>query len=136
MITAVDSNVLLDVFGADPTYGERSRGALRRALNEGSLIACEVVFAEVAASFPTGAAAAEAMGQLHVAFSAIDQAAALAAGGTWKTYRRRGGRRERVIADFLIGAHALASADRLLTRDRGYYRVGFPRLKLVDPSAD
>jgi predicted nucleic acid-binding protein len=43
MITAVDSNVLLDVFSADPTFGRASREALRRCLAEGRLIACDVV---------------------------------------------------------------------------------------------
>jgi hypothetical protein len=38
MITAVDSNVLLDVFGADSTFGPPSRQVLRRCLAEGSLI--------------------------------------------------------------------------------------------------
>jgi len=68
-------------------------------------------------------------------FIPIDRAVALTAGDAWREYRRRGGRRDRVIADFLIGAHAMATADRLLTRDRSYYRLGFRNLKLVDPSA-
>jgi predicted nucleic acid-binding protein len=45
-----------------------------------------------------------------------------------------GGTRERVIADFLIGAHAMAKADRLLTRDRGFYRRYFKDLTVLDPS--
>ncbi|HEY8953902.1 MAG TPA: hypothetical protein VIP78_15240 [Candidatus Dormibacteraeota bacterium] len=43
MITAVDTNVLLDVFTADARHGAASRDALRRCWAEGSLIACEVV---------------------------------------------------------------------------------------------
>ena len=40
-----------------------------------------------------------------------------------------------VIADFLVGAHARSQADRLLTRDWGFYRSAFSGLRLVEPTA-
>jgi len=52
----------------------------------------------------------------------------------WKRHRASGGKRERVIADFLIGAHAASQCERLLTRDRGYYKRYFAGLTVVDPS--
>jgi predicted nucleic acid-binding protein len=134
VITAVDTNVLLDVFGADAEFGPRSAAALRGCLAGGSLIACEVVWAETAASFATDVAAGKALTGLRVGFSALDDSVALAAGQAWRAYRQAGGTRERVIADFLIGAHALDRADRLLTRDRGFYRSYFAGLAIVDPS--
>jgi predicted nucleic acid-binding protein len=135
VITAVDTSVLLDVFGADPSFGLRSREALRACLAQGALIACEIVWSEVGASFPSSSAAEDALKRLHVDFSPIDAASALAAGSAFRDYRRAGGARERVVPDFLIGAHARARADRLLSRDRGFYRRYFRGLAIVDPSA-
>ena len=134
MTTAVDSSVLLDIFGSDAKFGPRSKEAARQCLWEGRLAACEVVWAEVASFFPSPAAAEDALKTMGVEYDPISQRAALAAAGAWKAYRARGGKRERLVADFLIGAHASAQADRLLTRDRGFYRAYFSRLQVLDPS--
>jgi hypothetical protein len=74
------------------------------------------------------------MDRLGVAYSPIELKTALAASQAWKVYRHRGGQRERVVADFLIGAHAFSQAERLLTRDRGFSRTYFSRLRVIDPS--
>ncbi len=134
MITAVDTSVLLDVFGADPAFGLRSRTLVRSCLGEGRLIACEVVWTEVASFFPSADAAHDAMRRLSVEYSPIELKTALAASRAWKLYRTRGSQRERVMAGFLIGAHGLLQAERLLTRDRGFYRSYFSRLRLLDPA--
>lgn len=131
MITAVDTSILIDVFGNDPTHGRSSAQVLRKCLQEGQLTACDVVWAETRAFFPDDAAFEAAMHTLGVCFSPIDIKAAKHAGACWQAYRKKGGPRKRVIADFMIGAHALHQADRLITRDRGYYRSHFKNLILA-----
>jgi hypothetical protein len=134
MITAVDTNVLLDVFVGDPAFGSGSLAALRACLADGPLVACEIVWAEVCAAFETPGAAHRALEVIPVAYEPLGRAAAVRAGSAWREYRRTGGPRDRVIADFLVGAHAVEQADRLLTRDRGFHRLVFAGLEIVDPS--
>ncbi|MFZ2650143.1 MAG: type II toxin-antitoxin system VapC family toxin [Burkholderiaceae bacterium] len=134
MITAVDTSVLIDVFGADARFGAASANALRLCLNEGAVVANEVVWSETRAAFGADDQFLQAMQAAGIVFAATSQRAATLAGLTWQKYRASGGPRLRVIADFLIGSHAAAQCDRLLTRDRGYYRKYFARLALVDPS--
>jgi predicted nucleic acid-binding protein len=40
-----------------------------------------------------------------------------------------------VVADFLIGAHALLQCDALITRDASFYRDYFKGLKVIVPQA-
>ena len=134
MITAVDTAVILDIFASDPAWGARSAALLRDCLREGSVVACEIVWAETAVNFDVEDKFIGAMSTLGITFSATNEKAALRSSQAWRQYLRRGGRRQRVVADFPVGGHALEQADRLLTRDRGFYRDYFARLKVLDPS--
>ena len=136
MRTAVDTSVLLDVLGADPHFGVRSREALRAAYHGGALVACSVVWAEVRAWFPDDESCADSLRVLGIRFDPLRPEAATLAGRLWKAHcARKGTDRRRVVADFLIGAHAQVQADTLLTRDRGFYRTYFARLRVDDPTS-
>ena len=54
MITAVDTSVLLDIFLPDEQHGLRSLEWLRTAYDEGSVIVCDIVFAELVPHSATG----------------------------------------------------------------------------------
>lgn len=133
MITALDTNILLDIWLPDPVFGPKSWDALMKADEEGGLIICEVVYAELASQFPNQAAFDARLDDLDIKVTAVPRAAAYRAGVARMSYLREGGKRTRILPDFLIAAHASVVADRFLTRDQGFYRTHFPNLKLIDP---
>lgn len=154
MITAVDTNVLYDILLRDPRHLGTSRELLDRARLEGALIVCEVVLAELAAALPSGEESAFLRSTGLRLVRSNPEALALA-GRKWRDHRAGGptglqcnscgkrteltcvhcgagaSMRQHLIADFLIGAHGLNHADRLLTRDRRYYATYFPDLTLM-----
>ena len=133
MRTAVDSSVLLDVILDDAKFGDRSEAALRAAAAAGALVVCECVLAEMRPAFGAGEID-EFLSDWNVTFVPSTKESALLAGEMFAAHLKRSrGRAGRVLADFLIGAHAAISAERLLARDRGYYRDYFSRLILLEP---
>lgn len=139
MTYAVDSNVILDVLYDDPTFAQASIDALTRASQGGKLMACEVVWAEASSAFADASLFKTKMADFGIAFSPMTESASLRAGQIWKSARLKRkvsarNKRQQVIPDFLIGAHALEMADALITRDRGFLRVYFDTLEIIDPA--
>lgn len=134
MVTAVDTSVLLDVLLNDPRHAQASLTALRRAAAEGSLVLSETALAEIVPVLKPGDLP-QFLADWKLTFLPSTLAVAVLAGEMFRTYLDRGGKRGRVVPDFLIAAHAQQLADRLLARDRGYCRDYFTQLTLWDPSA-
>ena len=153
MITAVDTNVLLDVLIPNAPHGDESERALADALRAGAVVVSDPVYAELAAHFPEQEELDRFLTDTGLRLEASEADALYRAGRAWSDYIRRrpaltcphcGARqdhhcdkcgasvqpRQHVVADFIIGAHALVQADQLLTRDRGYYATYFPELTL------
>lgn len=134
MITALDTNILFDLLLPNEAFVGRSTKAVEQAVAVGSLVICDLVYAELCSAFVSQGECDAFLEDLDIRVEALSRGASFLAGRIWRTYRAGGGKRTRVMADFLIGAHAQEQASRLLSRDRGFYRRMFPALILLDPA--
>jgi predicted nucleic acid-binding protein len=63
----------------------------------------------------------------------LDEAVWQEAGAAYAAYAQRrrqskDGSSKRLLVDFIVGAHAILKADRLLTLDAARYQIAFPKL--------
>ena len=131
--TLVDANILIDVFAADPDWCDWSVEHLLRAKEAGDLVINPIVYAEVAAAFPTQRRLDDALGVDRYRREDLPWEAAFNAGRAFLAYRRAGGQKRSPLPDFYIGAHAEVRGYDLLTRDRGRFRHAFPTLTIISP---
>jgi predicted nucleic acid-binding protein len=131
MISALDSSVILDVLTNNSQFGEKSEVLLRKAIAEGKLVISECVLAEIAPVFKDEKTLRNFLSDWQIEYIPSSLDCAILAGTNFARYLSRGGRAGRIVADFLIGAHAVYHADRLIARDRGYLRDYFSKLKVL-----
>jgi hypothetical protein len=138
MITAIDTNVLVALWDRDDTLNSAAQLALDAAFARGKLVISGAVFAELLA-FPrrTETFLDRFLKDTGIAVDwTTDESLWRVAGKAFQKYanRRRKqatGSPRRVLADFLIGAHALERGYSLLTLDTHIYRAAFPKLQIV-----
>ena len=134
MITAIDTNVLLDVLIPNERFFELSLRAIEEAAGEGSLVVCDLVYAELCVHFAAQRECDAFLDANEIRVEPLSRSAHFLASRVWRSYRQQGGPRLKILSDFLIGAHAMAQANRLVSRDRGFYRKLFPSLRVIDPA--
>jgi predicted nucleic acid-binding protein len=135
--TAIDTNVIIALWDRDPGLSLAAQNALDAAFHRGTLVAAAPVFAELIAAPGRSEAFVDSFFEetaIGVDWELPEQVWRLA-GRAFQAYaeRRRKQRdrgTRRILADFIIGAHALANRFRLLTLDEGLYRVAFPALSI------
>jgi predicted nucleic acid-binding protein len=154
MTVAVDTNILLDILLPDPVFGDASLELLTITAQTDGLIISEVVYGELATQFPDQPFLTRFLKDTDIHLVNTPPEALWIAAAAWKAYLKnrdgalqcsRCGKKEsfqcsgcgnmitvkqHIIPDFLIGGHALITAGKLLTRDRGFYRAYFEGLEI------
>jgi len=137
MTTAIDTNVIIALWQRDPTVRASARAALDRALARGALIVAAPVFAELLAAGRDDAFLVSFFEDTGIRIDwLLDEDVWKMAGKAFAAYAMRRRKQadagpRRILADFLIGAHAVSHGSSLLTTDRGLYRAAFPQLVLL-----
>jgi len=132
-VIAVDSSVIVELL-ADSEHADASEAALREALARGPVVVCDVVVAEICSSSRDGDQAMQALEDMGITYSPVEQKSALRAGEMQRRYRAKSAERVRSAQDFLVGAHALLQCNALITRDAGFFRDYFKGLKVIVPT--
>jgi predicted nucleic acid-binding protein len=138
MKTSVDTNVFAALWKADDALNSMAKRGLDRALDVGELVISAPVYAELVAAPGRSEAIVDAFfRETGVSVDwLIDERIWREAGRAYQLYanarrRRREPGRRRVLADFIIGAHAVVRGARLLTFDSRIYRSAFPSLDVI-----
>lgn len=129
----VDTNVLVDVFEDDPDWADWSVARLREHSVVSELAINPIIYAELSAAFSAIERLDAAIAALGLEFCEIPRPALFLAAKAVGQYRRKGGTKNNVLADFFIGAHAAVLGWPVITRDPARYRSYFPKLRLVIP---
>lgn len=129
----VDTNVLIDVLVDDPSWADWSMTQLRAHSRVHRLLINPIVYAELSLTFSGVEALDATVRDLELEFEEIPRPALFLAGKAFARYRRLGGQKTNVLADFFIGAHAAVAGYPILTRDVRHYRNYFPNIHLIAP---
>lgn len=141
-MTALDTNVLVGLLAGKEDETQVAQRALAEAASKGPLILCPAVYAELMAM--PGLSEEELDNFLEETDLIVDWALApevwRSAGRAYSAYASRRRKQKgdkgprRILADFLIGAHADLIAGKLLTLDPKLYQANFTELEVVVPS--
>ena len=136
MRTSIDTNILSALWSNEPEASSVAK-RLSEAKQGGAIVVSGVVYAELLA-YPkaTERFINDFFSQTGIVLDLrFDDIVWVEAGRRFAKYanRRRRAKIEgakSLLADFLVGAHALFQADRLMTLDPVRYRQDFPELRL------
>lgn len=132
MAVLVDSSVVIDVLNVASPWRHWAVDALKTSRRKGVVCINPVVLAECFAGPRTATIPEFALFEQRE----LPWASAPIAGAAYGAYKQRGGSKDAILADFLIGAHAFVEGLALLTRDPRRIAAAFPDVRLITPETE
>ena len=130
----VDSSTLIALL-TDEATADWAQNTLDAARPVGGVFINQIVFSEICALFESEDAVNSLLDGV-VDLVELNLPCAFPAGKASRLYKSRGGKKERMLPDFLIAAHAASLGWTLVTNNPGDVRHYFPNLKIVHPRAN
>ena len=112
-----DTNVLLDIATADPTWLAWSENQFRTIAAQGPILINPIIYAELAPAFTSAADLNKWLDPAIFRRLPLPYPAGWIAAQAFLKYRRGGGAKTSPLPDFYIGAHAEIEKWTLVTRD-------------------
>lgn len=129
-----DSNIVIDLI--DDLLKPDNGSALQYYAARHRLSINEIIFAEISAKYATAEAVHDVIAAVDLRVVRLSLEECFRAGVAFRAYRHRGGPREAILPDFLIGAQASVRGWPILTRDARRFATYFPEVELIDPTKD
>lgn len=127
----IDTNLVIDMIDAN-TPSAVHENLLQLASTE-KLFVNEIVFAELSCQYESAEEVRDVLDAANIRIKRMTLQDCYRAGVAFRQYRRNGGTRQSILADFLIGAHAASQGWPLITRDRKGFASYFPEVEIIDP---
>lgn len=128
-----DTNVLLDIATADPTWLPWSELQFRSAVAQGRILINPIIYVELAPAFANSVDLDSWLDPSTFKRLPLPYSAGWLAAQAFIRYRRGGGKKSSPLPDFFIGAHAEAENLTIVTRDQARFRTYFPTVNLIAP---
>ena len=138
MTIAIDTNALVALWTDENALNLAAQKALDEARSRGGLVVSGAVYAELLAEPECKEEFVDRFfAEVGIAVEwGFSGRIWRSAGEAFRMYaerrrKQKGAEPRRILADFLIGAHALVSGYKLLTLDERTRRTAFPRLAVI-----
>ncbi len=133
MTTFLDTNIIVYLLDSNSSFHDWAKATATKRRTAGPLLISDIVYSEISVSLDSVEDTDATLDALAIERVRFSTTALFSAGRAFAEYRRRGGPRTSLLADFLIGAQAEAEGAPLITNDRCNFSSYFPTVELIVP---